>query len=42
MTLQFRVVEGGKVVWRDYTVDGEAVKSPVDLNALPTGRYRLV
>jgi hypothetical protein len=42
MTLQFRNVERGQVVWRDYTVDGEAVKSPVDIDALPPGVYRLV
>ena len=27
--------------WVDYTVDGEAVKSPVDIDALPFGVYRL-
>ena len=42
MTLQFRNVERGKIVWRDYTVDGEIVKSPVDIDALPFGVYRLV
>ena len=42
MTLQFRDVERGYIVWRDYTVDGEAVLSPVDIDALPAGRYRLV
>ena len=42
MTLQYRNVERGFIVWRDYTVDGEAVKSPVDLDALPFGVYRLV
>jgi hypothetical protein len=31
MTLQYRNVERGYIVWRDYTVDGEAVKSPVDI-----------
>ena len=30
MTLQYRDAERGYVVWRDYTVDGEVVKSPVD------------
>ena len=30
MTLQYRQIEGGYIVWRDYTVDGEIVKSPVD------------
>lgn len=42
MTLQFRNVERGKIIWRDYMVDGETVKSPVDIDALPSGRYRLV
>ena len=28
--------------WVDYEVDGEVVKSPVDIDALPGGRYRLV
>ena len=30
MTLQYRQVERGLIVWRDYLVDGEVVKSPVD------------
>ena len=42
MTLQFRDVKRGQIVWRDYTVDGEAVKSPVDIDALPAGVYRLI
>ena len=42
MTLQFRNVERGHIVWRDYTVDGEIVKSPVDIDALPAGVCRLV
>jgi hypothetical protein len=37
MTLQCR---DGK--WVNYKVDGEVVKSPVDIDALPPGRYRLV
>ena len=41
MTLQYRQIERGYIVWRDYTVDGEVVKSSVDLDALPTGVYRL-
>ena len=41
MTLQFRNVKRDQIVWRDYTVDGEAVKSPVDIDALPAGVYRL-
>ena len=39
MTLQYG--ERGYIVWRDYTVDGEVVKSPVDIDALPVGVYRL-
>jgi hypothetical protein len=27
--------------WVDYKVDGKVVKSPVDIDALPAGRYRL-
>ncbi len=27
--------------WVEYKVDGKVVKSPVDIDALPTGRYRL-
>ena len=42
MTLQYRDVERGQIVWRDYTVDGEAVTSPVDIDALPSGVYRLI
>ena len=41
MTLQHRDVERGYIVWRDYTVDGEIVRSPVDIDRLPSGRYRL-
>ena len=37
MTLQRR--EGCE--WVDYEVDGEVVKSPVDIGALPFGVYRL-
>ena len=33
--------QGGKLIWRDHTVDGEAVKSPVDIDALPFAKYRL-
>ena len=32
MTLQFRDVERDRIVWRDYTVEGEAVKSPFDID----------
>ena len=42
MTLQNRDVERGFVVWRDYKVDGETVKLPVDIDALPAGVYRLI
>jgi hypothetical protein len=28
--------------WVNYKVDGKVVKSPVDIDALPAGRYRLV
>ena len=40
MTLKYRDVEGGYIVWRDYLVDGEVVKSPVDIEKLPSGRFR--
>ena len=42
MTLQFRDDERGYIVWRDYRVDGEVVKSPVDIDSLPPGKYRLI
>ena len=42
MTLQYRDVELGYIVWRDYTVDDEVVKSPVDIDALLPGVYRLI
>ena len=42
MTLQRRYREGGKLMWRDVVTDGEVVKSPVDIDALPTGVYQLV
>lgn len=29
-------------VWGDYLVDGEPVLSPVDIEKLPAGKYRLV
>jgi len=28
--------------WVDYVVDGEVVKSPVKIDKLPTGKYRLI
>ena len=42
MILQYSDVEKGCVVWRDYMVNGETVKSPVDIETLPPGKYRLV
>jgi hypothetical protein len=38
MTLQSR--EGRE--WVDYVVDGQVVKSPVKIDKLPAGKYRLV
>lgn len=38
MTLQ-REVERNQ--WIDYKVDGEVVKSPIDIDTLPAGKYRL-
>ncbi len=40
--LQREYREGDYRVWRDVLVDGETVKSPVDLDVLPVGKYRLV
>ena len=42
MTLQRRYRESGKLIWRDVVKDGQVVKSPVDIDALPFGVYRLV
>jgi hypothetical protein len=28
--------------WVEYRVDGKLVRSPIDIDALPPGRYRLV
>ena len=42
MTLQREYREGGNLVWRDVVSDGETVKSPVDIETLPWGIYRLV
>jgi hypothetical protein len=42
MILQCEYREGRYLVWRDYKIDGETVKAPVDIDALPAGRYRLV
>ena len=41
MTLQPKYREHGKLVWRDVVIDGKVVKSPVDIDALPFGVYRL-
>jgi hypothetical protein len=41
MTLQRWDGDGRYLIWRDYEVNGETVKSPVDIDALPAGRYRL-
>jgi hypothetical protein len=38
MTLQ----RWGGDEWVDYKVNGKVVKSPVDIDKLPAGRYRLV
>jgi hypothetical protein len=32
----------GYLVWHDYKLDGKVIKSPVDIDALPAGKYRLV
>lgn len=42
MVLQRRKREGGINIWNGYLVDGEMVVSPVDINKLPSGKYRLV
>ena len=42
MTLQYRQIERRRIVWRDYQVDGDVVKSPVDIDELPAGVYRLI
>ena len=42
MALQYRQFQRGYIVWRDFTVDGETVKSPVDIEKLQPGTYRLV
>jgi hypothetical protein len=36
MTLQRRERD-----WVDYKVDGKLVKSPVDIDSLPAGKYRI-
>jgi hypothetical protein len=42
MILQREYREGRYLVWHDFKVDGKVVKSPVDIDALPAGVYRLV
>jgi hypothetical protein len=42
MTLQYRDIKNDYIVWRHVMKDGKLVKSPVDIDALPAGRYRLV
>jgi hypothetical protein len=42
MTLQREYREGRYLVWREYEVDGKVIKSPVDIDKLSAGRYRLV
>jgi hypothetical protein len=42
MTLPRQDREGGTDTWVDYLVDGEVVKSPVDIDELPMGFYWLV
>jgi hypothetical protein len=42
MILQREYRDGRYLVWRDHKVNGKVVKSPVDIDALPFGRYRLV
>ena len=41
MTLQRLYQEDGKLIWRDVVINGQVVKSPVDIDALPFGVYRL-
>jgi len=42
LTLQREYCERGNLIWRDYLKDGKVVKSPVDIDALPVGKHRLV
>jgi hypothetical protein len=42
MTLQREYREGGKLIWRDVMKGEQVVKSPVDIDELPAGVYRLV
>ena len=41
MALQREYCEGEYLIWRDYIVDGVVVTSPIDIDGLPTGVYRL-
>jgi hypothetical protein len=41
MTLQYRDVERGYIVWLDYQEVGEVVKQPVDIEVLPAEVFRL-
>ena len=41
MTLQREYREGGSRVWRDVVKNGQAVKSPIDIDGPPAGKYRL-
>ena len=42
MTLQREYREGGKLIWRDVVKDGQVVRSPIDIETLPGGKYWLV
>jgi hypothetical protein len=42
MTLQREYREGRHLVYRDYQLNGETVKAPIDVDSLPFGVYRLV
>ena len=41
MTLQREYREDGRLIWRDVVENGKPVKSPVDIDALLVGVYRL-
>ena len=42
MTLQREYREAGLLVWRNFLKSGEMIKSPVDIDGLPSGEYRLL
>jgi len=42
MTLQYRDVKNGYIVWRDVVKDGQVVKSSFDIDALQFGVYRFI